>query len=173
MPYQILLGERAHLIEFPSILLPPGATTGSIVSIAVHQNHTEEKRRENEFWALQDEILNTYGKSSPETPKLSVRIYFTFEKRRCSYLALPGPQRHPNLSHLGMASPQSSDSQTSLSRYLSEWPTPFSSPLAYDQHIYKTLRNGNQHRILLPTGSTNISGDISIQHTSRQDAHHD
>ena len=74
MPYQILLGERAHLIEFPSILLPPGATTGSIVSIAVHQNHTEEKRRENEFWALQDEILNTYGKSSPEPPKLSVRI---------------------------------------------------------------------------------------------------
>ena len=74
MPCQILLGERAHLIEFPSILLPPGATTGSIVSIAVHQNYTEEKRRENDFWALQDEILNTYGKSSPEPPKLSVRI---------------------------------------------------------------------------------------------------
>ena len=51
---------------------------GSIVSIAVHQDHTEEKRRENEFWALQDEILNSYGKSSPEPPKLSVRyLYFT------------------------------------------------------------------------------------------------
>ena len=96
MPYQILLGERAHLIEFPSILLPPGATTGSIVSIAVHQNHTEEKRRENEFWALQDEILNSYGKSSPEPPKLSVRIYFAFEKApvliSCSFRSATSPK---------------------------------------------------------------------------------
>jgi chitin biosynthesis protein CHS5 len=60
------------LIEFPSILLPPGATTGSIVSIAVHQNVDEEKRRENEFWTLQDEILETYGMRSPEPPKLEV-----------------------------------------------------------------------------------------------------
>ena len=133
MPYQILLGERAHLIEFPSILLPPGATTGSIVSIAVHQNHAEEKRRENEFWALQDEILNSYGKSSPEPLKLSVRIYhFPFEKRRCLYLALSGPQRHSNFSHLGMANPQSSHGQTSFSRYIPKWTTSFSSPLAYD-----------------------------------------
>ena len=81
MPYKILLGERAHLIEFPSILLPPGATTGSIVSIAVHQNHAEEKRRENEFWALQDEILNSYGQLSPESPQLSVRSHIClFEK---------------------------------------------------------------------------------------------
>ncbi|KAF9528038.1 hypothetical protein CPB83DRAFT_876167 [Crepidotus variabilis] len=69
----ILLGERAHLIEFPSILLPPGATTGSIVNIAVHQNHVEEKKREKEFWDLQDGILETYGQASPEPPKLSVR----------------------------------------------------------------------------------------------------
>ncbi|KAF9034110.1 hypothetical protein BJ165DRAFT_1514066 [Panaeolus papilionaceus] len=69
----ILLGERAHLIEFPSILLPPGATTGSIVNIAVHQNHTEEKKRENEFWDLQESILQEYGHDSPEPPKLSVR----------------------------------------------------------------------------------------------------
>ena len=171
MPCQILLGERAHLIEFPSILLPPGATTGSIVSIAVHQNYTEEKRRENDFWALQDEILNTYGKSSPEPPKLSVRISL-FENRRCSHLAFLGPQRHPNLSHLGMAIPQSSYGQTTLSRYLSKWSTSLSSPLAYDQHIYQTLRNGNQYRILLSTGSTYYSRDISIQHTSRQDAHY-
>ncbi|KAJ4477439.1 hypothetical protein J3R30DRAFT_219362 [Lentinula aciculospora] len=68
----ILLGERAHLIEFPSILLPPGATSGSIVNIAVHQNHTEEKRRDGEFWALQKEILNEYGVEMPEAPKLQV-----------------------------------------------------------------------------------------------------
>ncbi|PPQ80759.1 hypothetical protein CVT24_011300 [Panaeolus cyanescens] len=69
----ILLGERAHLIEFPSILLPPGATTGSIVNIAVHQNHAEEKKRENEFWDLQERVLQEYGHDSPEPPILSVR----------------------------------------------------------------------------------------------------
>ncbi|KAJ7612363.1 hypothetical protein DFH06DRAFT_1015359 [Mycena polygramma] len=69
----ILLGERAHLIEFPSILLPPGATTGSIVNIAVHQNHAEEKRRDTEFWALQDEILQEFGVRSPSPPKLQLR----------------------------------------------------------------------------------------------------
>ncbi|KAJ2930861.1 hypothetical protein H1R20_g6220, partial [Candolleomyces eurysporus] len=69
----ILLGDRAHLIEFPSILLPPGATTGSIVNIAVHQNHLAERKRDSEFWALQDSILDTYGSSSPQNPELQVR----------------------------------------------------------------------------------------------------
>lgn len=69
----ILLGERAHLIEFPSILLPPGATTGSIVSIAVHQNVAQEQKRDLEFWSLQDDILDAFGSHSPESPKLELR----------------------------------------------------------------------------------------------------
>lgn len=69
----ILLGERAHLIEFPSLLLPPGATTGSIVNISVQQNHTEEKRRDNEFWNLQNDILAMYGTKAPENPQLKLR----------------------------------------------------------------------------------------------------
>ncbi|KAI5893094.1 uncharacterized protein SCHCODRAFT_02620833 [Schizophyllum commune H4-8] len=69
----ILLGERAHLIEFPSILLPPGATAGSIVNIAVHRNHAEEKRRDEEFWGLQKVILEEFGMHSPEPPDLQVR----------------------------------------------------------------------------------------------------
>lgn len=60
------------MIEFPSILLPPGATTGSIVNIAVHQNVAEEKRRDSEFWSLQNDILESYGITSPENPKLEV-----------------------------------------------------------------------------------------------------
>ena len=60
------------MIEFPSILLPPGATTGSIVNIAVHQNIGEEKRRDAEFWALQRNILEAYGITAPENPKLEV-----------------------------------------------------------------------------------------------------
>lgn len=70
----ILLGERAHLIEFPSILLPPGATAGSIVNIAVHQNHTEEERRDKEFWMLQNDILAEFGSVTPEHPDLQVRF---------------------------------------------------------------------------------------------------
>ncbi|KAG6835115.1 hypothetical protein H0H93_004704, partial [Arthromyces matolae] len=50
-----------------------GATTGSIVNIAVNRNVTEEKRRESEFWALQDDILNEFGINSPEPPKLQLR----------------------------------------------------------------------------------------------------
>ncbi|KAF5364113.1 hypothetical protein D9756_000087 [Leucocoprinus leucothites] len=69
----ILLGERAHLIEFPSILLPPGATTGSIVNISVTQNHGEEKRRDADFWQLQEDILKEFGVASPEPPKLELR----------------------------------------------------------------------------------------------------
>ncbi|EIN11014.1 hypothetical protein PUNSTDRAFT_85507 [Punctularia strigosozonata HHB-11173 SS5] len=69
----ILLGERAHLIEFPSLLLPPGTTTGSIVNIAVHQNVAEEERRDREFWELQNDILETFGTKSPEPPKLELR----------------------------------------------------------------------------------------------------
>ncbi|KAG8219060.1 hypothetical protein J3R82DRAFT_4816 [Butyriboletus roseoflavus] len=69
----ILLGERAHLIEFPSVLLPPGVTTGSIVNIAVHQNIVEERKRDQEFWGVQRDILETFGCASPEPPQLEVR----------------------------------------------------------------------------------------------------
>lgn len=76
MLLQILLGERAHLIEFPSLLLPPGVTTGSIVNISVQRNVAEEKKRETDFWDLQSQILEEYGTSAPEPPKLQVRRTF-------------------------------------------------------------------------------------------------
>lgn len=69
----ILIGERAHLIEFPSVLLPPGSTTGSIVNIAVHQNLSEERKRDQQFWQLQHDIFETFGCASPEPPRLEVR----------------------------------------------------------------------------------------------------
>ncbi|KAF8589633.1 hypothetical protein K439DRAFT_1332277 [Ramaria rubella] len=69
----ILIGERAHLIEFPSLLLPPGVGSGSIVNIAVHRNTAEEKRQKSEFWELQDDIYQTFGIESPKHPKLELR----------------------------------------------------------------------------------------------------
>ena len=70
----ILLGERAHLIEFPSLLLPPGATAGSIVNISVTQNFEAERVRDAAFWKLQDEILDLFGKEHPKPPELTVSM---------------------------------------------------------------------------------------------------
>ncbi|KAF8484199.1 hypothetical protein JB92DRAFT_3030703 [Gautieria morchelliformis] len=69
----ILIGERAHLIEFPSLLLPPGVGSGSIVNIAVHRNTAEEQRQKSEFWELQEDIYQTYGLKSPQSPQLILR----------------------------------------------------------------------------------------------------
>ncbi|TIB79216.1 hypothetical protein E3Q23_00376 [Wallemia mellicola] len=69
----ILIGERASLIEFPSVLLPAGITTGSIVNIAVNRNQQAEKEHAQAFWDLQKTILDTYGIDSPKQPAIRVR----------------------------------------------------------------------------------------------------
>ncbi|CAD6907964.1 unnamed protein product [Tilletia controversa] len=69
----ILIGERASLIEFPSILLPHGVTSGSVVNIRVHRNEAEEQRQRTEFEDLQDEILTAFGQDSPKSPQLRLR----------------------------------------------------------------------------------------------------
>jgi chitin biosynthesis protein CHS5 len=66
-------GERAHLIEFPSLLLPPGVTSGSIVNISVDRNTAAEQAQAKEFWSLQDSILQEYGLSTPQPPQLKLR----------------------------------------------------------------------------------------------------
>ncbi|KAF9111426.1 Chitin synthase, class 5 [Mortierella sp. AM989] len=69
----ILLTEDHHLIEFPSLLLPKGVTAGSVVNISVNRDLDEEKERLDEFWTLQDEILDQFGKNPPKTPSLRVQ----------------------------------------------------------------------------------------------------
>lgn len=69
----ILLTEDHHLIEFPSLLLPKGVSAGSVVNISVNRNLEEEQNRRDEFWALQDEILDQFGKNPPKTPVLRVK----------------------------------------------------------------------------------------------------
>jgi chitin biosynthesis protein CHS5 len=96
---QILLGERAHLIEFPSILLPHGATTGSIVNIAVHQNIAEERRRDAEFWQLQDEVLQAFGKNIPENPRLEVRLFSFLPHSSYRWLFPPVEKHNSNVGH--------------------------------------------------------------------------
>lgn len=60
-------------IEFPSILLPPDITSGSIVDINVAQNNAKEAVAHKEFRALQDQIYNSFGAEEPTTPSLICR----------------------------------------------------------------------------------------------------
>lgn len=67
------MGESSHLVEFPSVLLPQGCKPGSIVTIACQRNQTAEQEVARAFWDLQDRILDTFGKATPEPPVLKVR----------------------------------------------------------------------------------------------------
>ncbi|KAJ4263960.1 hypothetical protein NW762_005998 [Fusarium torreyae] len=69
----VLLTPDKRLIEFPSILLPPNISSGSIVDINVSQNATKEAAADRAFRALQDSIYNSFGASEPSTPALRCR----------------------------------------------------------------------------------------------------
>ncbi|PWW78468.1 hypothetical protein C7212DRAFT_277963 [Tuber magnatum] len=69
----ILLTEEKRLIEFPSVLLPPGIASGSIVDIQISQNTEAEDAAREAFHSLQEEIYNLYGIHSPSKPVLRVR----------------------------------------------------------------------------------------------------
>lgn len=62
-----------HQIEFPSILLPPNISSGSIVDINVSRNLSSENASQEAFAKLQDEIFRTYGQHSPSPPVLRCR----------------------------------------------------------------------------------------------------
>lgn len=69
----VLLTEDKRLIEFPSILLPPSITSGSIVDITVKRNPDLEESNQASFAKLQSSILQTYGLKSPSQPSLRLR----------------------------------------------------------------------------------------------------
>ncbi|OAA42748.1 chitin biosynthesis protein CHS5 [Metarhizium rileyi] len=69
----VLLTPDKRLIEFPSILLPPNISSGSIVDIAVSQNIEKESVAEQKFRDLQDRIFQSFGASEPVNPALRCR----------------------------------------------------------------------------------------------------
>lgn len=69
----ILLGSRASLIEFPSLLLPQDVTSGSVVEITVKRNTEQERKNHRDFHQLQHDILETYGIRGPTAPALRLR----------------------------------------------------------------------------------------------------
>ncbi|PWA03586.1 hypothetical protein BB558_000232 [Smittium angustum] len=69
----VLLTNENQLIEFPSILLPPGVKSGSVVLINVANDNEEELRRKNSFEMLQDAIFREFGSNEPKDPVIKVR----------------------------------------------------------------------------------------------------
>lgn len=60
-------------IEFPSILLPPNISSGSIVDITVARNVASEAESQAAFTQLQHEVYTTFGQQSPAPPELRCR----------------------------------------------------------------------------------------------------
>ncbi|RFU26739.1 hypothetical protein B7463_g9602, partial [Scytalidium lignicola] len=69
----VLLTHDKRLIEFPSILLPPNISSGSIVDITVSRNFNSEAKSQAAFHALQDAIYSSFGDSEPSPPVLRCR----------------------------------------------------------------------------------------------------
>ncbi|KAF4551697.1 Fibronectin type III domain-containing protein [Elsinoe fawcettii] len=69
----VLLTEDKRLIEFPSILLPPDITSGSIVDIDVSRNFSSEAASAKKFASLQADIFSTFGQATPSPPVLRCR----------------------------------------------------------------------------------------------------
>ncbi|KAI6780047.1 chitin biosynthesis protein [Emericellopsis cladophorae] len=69
----VLLTPDKRLIEFPSILLPPDISSGSIVDITVGQNTAKESAAQASFRALQDQIYAAFGAAEPSIPVLRCR----------------------------------------------------------------------------------------------------
>ncbi|KAF2131152.1 hypothetical protein P153DRAFT_313551 [Dothidotthia symphoricarpi CBS 119687] len=69
----VLLTEDKRLIEFPSILLPPDISSGSIVDIDVGRNYKAEADTAKAFHELQSDIFRTFGQRTPSAPVLCCR----------------------------------------------------------------------------------------------------
>ncbi|RMZ71013.1 chitin biosynthesis CHS5 [Pyrenophora seminiperda CCB06] len=69
----VLLTEDKRLIEFPSILLPPDISSGSMVDIDVGRNYKAEADAQKAFHELQSDIFRTFGQRTPSAPVLKCR----------------------------------------------------------------------------------------------------
>lgn len=74
----ILLGPNAHLLEFPSLLLPtsppggPPLGPGSILTITVSRDVEAEAAQQQRFRDLQGDIMGSFGTAAPNAPVLKV-----------------------------------------------------------------------------------------------------
>ncbi|KAI8818711.1 BRCT domain-containing protein [Fimicolochytrium jonesii] len=68
----MLLSPHHHLLEFPSQILPDGIKTGSIVNFTIERNFDEERRQQEDFLSLQEEIYLSFSQP-PKEPILSLK----------------------------------------------------------------------------------------------------
>ncbi|KNE55216.1 hypothetical protein AMAG_01130 [Allomyces macrogynus ATCC 38327] len=68
----ILLTGDHHILEFPTLLLPPDIATGSIIDVAVSRNIAAEQATLREFSHLQHAILAEFGDADPAAPVVHV-----------------------------------------------------------------------------------------------------
>ncbi|KAJ3365416.1 Chitin synthase, class 5 [Allomyces javanicus] len=68
----ILLTGDHHILEFPTLLLPPDIATGSIIDVAVSRNISAEQATLREFSHLQHAILAEFGDADPAAPVVHV-----------------------------------------------------------------------------------------------------
>lgn len=69
----LLLTKEHHLIEFPTVLLPNDVEAGSIVKISCERDFGLEKKDQQVFEQIQDNILESFGTHTPKTPQLKVK----------------------------------------------------------------------------------------------------
>jgi hypothetical protein len=77
----ILLGPNAHLLEFPSLLLPtttpggPPLGPGAILTITVSRDIAAEAAQQQKFKDLQADIMESFGNAVPQAPVLKVSLH--------------------------------------------------------------------------------------------------
>ncbi|KAL7410996.1 hypothetical protein BDY24DRAFT_343492 [Mrakia frigida] len=169
---QILIGERAHLIEFPSLLLPPGSTSGSIVSISVHRNVAAEQTHARAFSSLQSQILQTYGTESPQAPVLSLRnttqtsVTLEWGKLELANAKLRGVEIYRNGTRLAAIPNPGHNTSTKLSSLSMDTDYTF-------QLVMKTTAGTYPSNVIrVRTHTINDTSGISVCFGTVQDPHH-
>ena len=137
----ILIGERASLIEFPSLLLPPGVTHGSVVDIRVLRNESEEKKQQDGFIDLQEQIYAEYGVNTPTGTRILT----------CS--CCDSSQCNSNNCHPGVGTPIHCKCGSSITRDNAQWRTRDAGAQSAQEDFYQIIGSFHGRRVYIPAAA--------------------
>ncbi|ANB15478.1 Chs5p [Sugiyamaella lignohabitans] len=69
----LLLTEDHHLIEFPTLLLPPDVEAGSIITISCDKDSKLEENDRKVFQTIQEQIVSEFALRKPSPPNLKIK----------------------------------------------------------------------------------------------------
>lgn len=158
----VLIGSHAHLIEFPSLLLPPGCEPGSIVSITCARDHAAEKAQADAFWDLQTQIINQFGVQSPQPPNLRLRsvtqtsVTLEWDKLELAQCKLLSLSIWKNGQRLGTPPNPMTNTSTKLSG--------LDLDTEYNFHLVMKTTGGtfNSQKVTIKTHSLNDTSGINV-----------